>query len=458
MFLASGSWQRFHLLIDDHHNRLGPIFRQPIAGTVEAVFVKSPSLLREVFAIEGKYPKHPLPEAWTFYNQLHNCRRGLFFMDDDEWLQTRRLLSPLMLRNDNRFIPAIERATDDLIARIHQHTSADQFVEMPNMIQELYHWSVCVLIRIMFGESADRMLSELSPIVRLFAENVQNIFEDTVPFQTISPQFAHKYRLKIWTKFEQSVDSTLSVADEIIDFGMKLPRNGLLRELAGLDETLIKRIFIDLITAAGDTTAFTTQWTLYSLAQSEHIQAEVRQEVMKCLAQNDTPLVRGSVREAMRLYPVATFIGRILPENAQLGDFAVPQHTLVLISMYSAGRDSKSFPEANRFEPSRWIRDPSTGALKNVANAYSSIPYALGSRNCIGQRIANVQMHSVIAKILRSFDVRTLNQLPIDIVMRLIIAPKEPIRFAFKSIQSKRHQWVSSPSSGNSRMLMLTAN
>lgn len=70
---------RLHDFIHQRHEELGSIFREPV-GPVEAVFLSSPEAMREIFKYEGKYPKHPLPEAWTLYNKLHNCKRGLFFM------------------------------------------------------------------------------------------------------------------------------------------------------------------------------------------------------------------------------------------------------------------------------------------------------------------------------------------------------------------------------------------
>lgn len=71
---------RFHEYIDNRHKTLGSIFREPVGGTAEVIFLSSPDMMREMFLYEGKYPKHPLPDAWTLYNEIHNCKRGLFFM------------------------------------------------------------------------------------------------------------------------------------------------------------------------------------------------------------------------------------------------------------------------------------------------------------------------------------------------------------------------------------------
>lgn len=435
--LSTGSWKRFHEHIDERHRHLGPIFREPL-GPIEAVFVNSPQLLRDVFTYEGKYPKHPLPEAWTFYNQLHNCKRGLFFMDDDEWMCIRKQLAPLMLRNDNRFVWAIERSSDELLAKWTRTANRTEFTELPNMLNTLYHWSIMILIRIMFGRVSERIIADAAPLITEFATIVQNVFEDTVPFMSVSPQLARKFNLKIWNKFERSVQQTLSIAGQIIDSGIARGQcDGLLNDMLqlGMSNEMIKRIFIDLIIAAGDTTAFSTQWAMYLLSRNQSIQSDVRAELRTLSDEYETPYIRGTVREALRMFPVATFVGRILGKDAILSDYRVDKFTLVLISMYSAGRDGNSFPEPHCFLPSRWNRHPQTNALNYVYHAQSSIPYALGARNCIGQRIANAQMHVLLSKMVRSFELQLLNGKDVDLVMRLIIMPKEQLRFGVKIIE-----------------------
>lgn len=447
--MVSGNWEhRFHEDIDRLHTRLGPIFRQTHCSH-PVVFVKSPQLLRDVFTFEGKYPKHPLPEAWTYYNRLHRCERGLFFMDDAEWLETRKQLAPLMLRNEERFAAAIECATDHLLEQWQRNgdggggglTTADGFVELPQVLTSLYGWSIRVLLATMFGVDVSRnMYAKLGGQIDAFAEVVQHIFDDTVPLSHISPQTARTLRLNVWRKFEQSVTDTLAIAGSIIEYGCQQPHGdhsllGAMKAL-GMSSAMIQRVFVDFVIAAGDTTAFTTQWAMYALAKHPHVQRTVRQELESGAAAGrlDGPLIRGTVRETLRLYPVATFIGRILAKDAVLGNYRVGKHTLVYISMYSAGRDEHSFPQANSFVPSRWSRDPATGTLDQVSHAQSFVPFALGARNCIGQRIANAQMHAILAKLLRTFELKLLNESEIDVVMRLIIAPSRPIRFAVRKI------------------------
>lgn len=77
--LAAGGGPKLHLYIDSRHKQLGPIFSDTI-GPVKATFIADPKDMRQVFAAEGKFPIHLVPEAWVLYNKLYGSERGLFFM------------------------------------------------------------------------------------------------------------------------------------------------------------------------------------------------------------------------------------------------------------------------------------------------------------------------------------------------------------------------------------------
>lgn len=78
-FLAAGGAQHHHKYVSRLHQELGGIFRDRLAG-MELVFVSDQAAVREVFAAEGQYPRHFIPEAWLLYNEERGARRGLFFM------------------------------------------------------------------------------------------------------------------------------------------------------------------------------------------------------------------------------------------------------------------------------------------------------------------------------------------------------------------------------------------
>lgn len=54
---------------------------------------------------------------------------------------------------------------------------------------------------------------------------------------------------------------------------------------------------------------------------------EVQKKVRESLKDNnmESEYVKGTVRETLRLYPPATFIGRILDEDGVIGSYQIPK-------------------------------------------------------------------------------------------------------------------------------------
>lgn len=77
--MASGGGRKLHEYINKRHQQYGPVFREKL-GSVDAVWICNPSDMKLLFAQEGKYPRHVLPEAWLLYNDIYGQQRGLYFM------------------------------------------------------------------------------------------------------------------------------------------------------------------------------------------------------------------------------------------------------------------------------------------------------------------------------------------------------------------------------------------
>lgn len=77
----------------------------------------------------------------------------------------------------------------------------------------------------------------------------------------------------------------------------------------------------------------------------------------------------------------------------------------VFLSLYTSGRDAKSFPQPEKFWPERWLRETScvnkttSGSYRAVANPYASMPFAIGARSCVGRKLAETQMIATLASV-----------------------------------------------------------
>lgn len=208
-------------------------------------------------------------------------------------------------------------------------------------------------------ESTTAELVVPDQLVVKFASIVHEIFKHSADIAAIPPKLAEALNLKAWQAFEKSVSETLAIGKcgtrgfwfqgcpeqinspenfwfsgyEIIDIGLKSrPTSGLLLDFvnAGLSEADIKRLFCDLIMAAGDTTSFATNWTLYQLAKNVGPQQELREQ-LKDTDDQTTQAVQNAVKETLRLYPVAHFIGRKFEVDGVMGMYKIPKDVSFLV-------------------------------------------------------------------------------------------------------------------------------
>lgn len=70
-------------------------------------------------------------------------------------------------------------------------------------------------------------------------------------------------------------------------------------------------------------TAFTTQWLLYLLAKYPESQQRLYDQVrnLESISAVENQFLKGFLRETLRLYPVAPFITRYMPEDVKIDGY-----------------------------------------------------------------------------------------------------------------------------------------
>lgn len=113
----------------------------------------------------------------------------------------------------------------------------------------------------MFGSFATTS-PEIVQALNSFTFLVHKIFVNSAVLMNIPPQLAKILNLKIWKDFEANVEKVLKEGSAIIDMFVSLSSEendydaeALFFKLqeAEMDYAMIKRIFVDLVIAAGDT-------------------------------------------------------------------------------------------------------------------------------------------------------------------------------------------------------------
>jgi cytochrome P450 len=162
-----------------------------------------------------------------------------------------------------------------------------------------------------------------------------------------------------------------------------------------------------ILLAGHETTANALTWTLYLLSQNRDAATSLQHELDRVLqgrvpSPRDYPQLiytRRVITESMRMFPPAWVIGRRAIDEYSLGEYQVPARALVFMSPYVMHRDSRFYPDPERFHPDRW-----TPEFEAALPKFAYFPFGGGARQCIGEQFAWMEGVLVLATLARRWD------------------------------------------------------
>nr|WP_314637148.1 cytochrome P450 [uncultured Janthinobacterium sp.] len=178
---------------------------------------------------------------------------------------------------------------------------------------------------------------------------------------------------------------------------------------SGVNDRAVAGNVLTMLLAGEDTTANTISWIIYLLQRNPHSLAKAREEVRRLapdaaqftLAQMDSLDYLGAcASEAIRLKPVAPYIPLEALRDTVVGDVAVPAGSMLWCVMRHDSVSEAHFPDAQAFQPERWLAGNSEAHSKHAA-----MPFGAGLRTCPGRYLALLEIKIAMAMLLGSFDI-----------------------------------------------------
>ncbi|KAI4499225.1 hypothetical protein M0802_005808 [Mischocyttarus mexicanus] len=185
-----------------------------------------------------------------------------------------------------------------------------------------------------------------------------------------------------------------------------------------------------------DTTASALCFALGLFAKHMDVQENIRDEV-KMIMQQDNNLTMSSIqklsylerclKESLRLYPSVHLISRRIFHDMQLKNHLIPSGTICDVNIYSVHRNPEYWPNPNVFDPDRFLPENTKGR-----HPYSYIPFSAGSRNCIGQKFAMLELKHFVASILYNFKLEPVDELDdVTFSADITLTSSKPFRVKF---------------------------
>jgi cytochrome P450 len=145
-----------------------------------------------------------------------------------------------------------------------------------------------------------------------------------------------------------------------------------------------------LIFGGFENTGLSIANTILLLAMFPDVQEKVVQELRRIFPDKNSPIffedlsklkyMEMTIKDAMRLHPVAPIIFRSTVEDVQIGNFLVPKGTNIAINSYGNHLNEKYWDTPNTFNPDHFLPEKVDRRHRYVYLAFSA-----GPRDCIGE-------------------------------------------------------------------------
>ncbi|EMR72937.1 putative cytochrome p450 protein [Eutypa lata UCREL1] len=390
------------------HEKYGPVVRI----SPDQVFVSDPRDAHQIHRIKGEYLKAP------FYEKIVPGIVNVFNATSvDAHRRYRKLLSGpisetglqvLLPQVDTKVRLAVHRISEEMYTRGAADISKWWMFMTTDVIGELSFGESFRMLE--YGEYIHDLESVGKSLALRVAFPILRYISPYLPLPIISHAFAAQRRSETYAK--QSLQRHRDLVENDPDNVKPTLFSTMYK--AGDKETLTMGEILNnarsYIIAGSDTTSNTLTYLIWSVCRDPDIKKQLLEE-LNMLSEDFTdrdlkalPYMNRVIDETLRLYSAAPGgLPRSVPEGgATFGKHWLPGGTVVLTQAYSLHRNEEAFPDAEKFDPSRW--ENPTQAMKE---AY--MPFGGGSRVCIGMHLAYMELRLATARFFRTFPNATMS-------------------------------------------------
>ncbi|CAG9791112.1 unnamed protein product [Diatraea saccharalis] len=407
------------------------IYRSNFAGLV----LRDPDLIKQVLTTDFLY----------FYGRGLNAHeevtepmmKNLFFADGDLWRLLRQRMTPAFTSGKLRaMFPLIVERSEKLQIRTATAAAKGSTIDARDLMAR---YTTDFIGACGFGLDADSLNEEDSAFRKLGIKIFHIGFKEalTTYLKDLFPEISKS--LKSLGRFEDELTDLVkailnqrnyqpSGRNDFIDLLLECKSKGILtgesiekkkpdgspaEASVELDDLLMAAQVFIFFAAGFETSSSATSYTLHQLAFHPEIQKKVQSDIDKILTKHNNKLCYDAIKEmkyldwtfkeAMRMFPSLGFLMRKCAKTYTFPkiNLTVDPGVRIFIPVQALHMDPLYFDNPEEFRPERFDPEVFDNTLKNIY-----MPFGVGPRACIGERLGQMQSLAGLAAVLSKFSVR----------------------------------------------------
>ncbi len=423
-------------VFETYRAELGATFSVHFGGVRPAIVTTDPAVIEHVLRVNRDgYVKSEIQVE----RMVEFQGRGLVNIHGEEWMRQRKLLAqgfkPPHLA---KLLPMQQEVLHDLMQDFDQAARRGPI----DIHQSMVRFTLRLVGRSLFGRSIPGAeLDRLGEIIAAIQEFVlrQIVQPWKIPWFRLSGETERYQRLRR----EGDAIALRHIRSRIAD---GLGETDFLRIVletpyhdtgCPMDQSLALIETLQMLVAGNETSSNALTWVFHLLSQHPDHVAAIRAEVGRVIG--DAPVDPAMlhrlehsarvVHEALRLYPPFWMIDRIALQDDAVAGLHIPKGTMVIPYIYGTHRNPAHWPDAERFDPSRFA-----AAHDADRHAFAFLPFGGGPRTCIGNNMAMQQILLIVAAVVRRYDFAPASADPVIARPMMLLRPAGAVPLTFRPV------------------------
>jgi len=382
--------------------RYGDVARFTVFGR-EALLVSDPEMIREILLGQPKnfQKSRGLQLAKSLLGE------GLLTSEGEFHKEQRRMISPAFART------RLLRYGEEMVKIAAEHIATYPRGEEVDANKLMMRLTLAIVNRTLFAADVSRDATRVAGALEVILNHMDRILN---PFTEI----LNNLPLPSTLRFREATKTLDDIIYGIIAERRKHPEDrgdllSILLNAQGIadDETTARQAMTDkqvrdecltLFIAGHETTANALAWALYLLAKNPGWIEKARVEIATVTGGDrvtvthfpELKIIYNIFAETIRLYPPAWTISREALVDTEVCDYRINAGSTVLMSQWVVHRHPKFWPDAEKFDPDRFLPENETGRPK-----LAYFPFGGGTRQCIGDQFAWMEGVLILAVLLQ---------------------------------------------------------
>ena len=405
------------------------------------VVIRDPELINEIGVKSFKH----FPNHRSFVSEEMDpiFGKNVFSLKDDRWREMRNSLSPFFTGNKMRFMfELVSKCSNDFVSYLYEHSEFHSMVELKDIFTR---YGNDVIATVAFGINVNSLKN---PDNEFYKRGIDiSSFSGTlrlIKFMLfrLNPRLTRMAGLRFlsratanffWNVISETVTARKTrgiVRPDMIHLLMQVKDLKEPSYRLTIDD-IVAQAFIFFL-AGFDTVSTLLCYVVYELALHQDIQQKLREEVDCYLekengeisyeAMSKMEYMEMVISETLRMHPPSLIVDRVCAKKFELPAAAPGYQSVTVypndniwIPVHAIHRDSKYFPDPEKFDPERFSNEN-----KSTINPYTYIPFGVGPRKCIGNRFALMETKLLIIRLLEKFIIKPNEKTTIPIVYKKV--------------------------------------